>query len=194
MYPCFIFRKISGSNLILVTTLWRISWFSSVPSTKRKDTLISGFRCSVEICAHLGYYAASCGNCLPTFRDNESVPYSRVKRIPFSPKIGLKFKEETTAMLHLEHSFVWCWNVDILVSRSEVSGKFWDVVLEKNRQDQLDRSSEKWRSITLGQSGKEHSTNNKEEKGCLDLQHLAYELPSKTPAEGKADGSYGKTR
>jgi hypothetical protein len=27
----------------------------------------------------LGYCAASCGNCLPTFRDNVSVPSSRVK-------------------------------------------------------------------------------------------------------------------
>jgi hypothetical protein len=34
---------------------------------------------SPEICALLGYYAASCGNCLPTFRDNVSVPSSRVK-------------------------------------------------------------------------------------------------------------------
>jgi hypothetical protein len=33
---------------------------------------------SDEICALLGYYAASCGNCLPTFRD-VSVPSSRVK-------------------------------------------------------------------------------------------------------------------
>jgi hypothetical protein len=32
-----------------------------------------------EICALLGYYAASCGNCLPTFRDNVSVPSSRAK-------------------------------------------------------------------------------------------------------------------
>jgi hypothetical protein len=32
-----------------------------------------------EICGLLGYYAASCGNCLPTFRDNVSVPSSRVK-------------------------------------------------------------------------------------------------------------------
>jgi hypothetical protein len=42
--------------------------------------LILGFRCDVDkICALLGYYAASCGNCLPTFRDNVSVPSSRVK-------------------------------------------------------------------------------------------------------------------
>jgi hypothetical protein len=42
-------------------------------------SLISGFRRDVdEICGLLGYYAASCGNCLPTFRDNVSVPSSRV--------------------------------------------------------------------------------------------------------------------
>jgi hypothetical protein len=39
--------------------------------------LILGFRLDVdEICALLGYYAASCGNCLPTFRDKVSVPSS----------------------------------------------------------------------------------------------------------------------
>jgi hypothetical protein len=32
-----------------------------------------------KICAVLGYYAASCGNPLPTFRNNVSVPSSRVK-------------------------------------------------------------------------------------------------------------------
>jgi hypothetical protein len=31
---------------------------------------ISGFRRDAEICDLLGYYAASCGNCLPTFRDS----------------------------------------------------------------------------------------------------------------------------
>jgi hypothetical protein len=43
-------------------------------------TLISGFHRVVdEFCSLLGYYAAACGNCLPTFRDNVSVPSSRVK-------------------------------------------------------------------------------------------------------------------
>jgi hypothetical protein len=42
--------------------------------------LVSGFRRDVdEICALLGYYSASCGKCLPTFRENVSVPSSRVK-------------------------------------------------------------------------------------------------------------------
>jgi hypothetical protein len=44
-------------------------------------TLMSFFRRDVvEICVLLGYYAALCGNCIPTFRDNVSVPPSRVKR------------------------------------------------------------------------------------------------------------------
>jgi hypothetical protein len=44
-------------------------------------TVISGFRRDVdEIYALLGYYAKSCGNYLPTFRDNVSVPSSRVKK------------------------------------------------------------------------------------------------------------------
>ena len=33
-----------------------------------------------EICALLGYYAAQSGNSVPTFRDNISVPSSRVKK------------------------------------------------------------------------------------------------------------------
>ena len=34
----------------------------------------------IEICVLLGYYAASNGNPLPTFRGNVSVPSSRVKK------------------------------------------------------------------------------------------------------------------
>jgi hypothetical protein len=42
--------------------------------------VISGFRRHVdENCALLGYYTASNGNYLPTFRDNLSVPSSKVK-------------------------------------------------------------------------------------------------------------------
>jgi hypothetical protein len=43
--------------------------------------VISGFRGdSDELCNLMGYYAASSGNPLPTFRDNLSVPYSRVEK------------------------------------------------------------------------------------------------------------------
>jgi hypothetical protein len=40
----------------------------------------SGFRREAdENCALLSYYAASSGNSLPTFWDNQSVPFSSVK-------------------------------------------------------------------------------------------------------------------
>jgi hypothetical protein len=35
-----------------------------------------------------------------------------------------KFKDETCEVLHLEHNFVWCWNLDTSKSRSEIPGKF----------------------------------------------------------------------
>jgi uracil phosphoribosyltransferase len=49
-----------------------------------KQSSISGFRRDVdEICALLGYYAASSDNHLPTFQDNVSVPSSGVKKSYF---------------------------------------------------------------------------------------------------------------
>jgi fatty-acid desaturase len=53
--------------------------------------LISGFRRDVyEICALLAYsyYATYCCNCLPTFRDNGSVPFSWVKSPSNPVKMG----------------------------------------------------------------------------------------------------------
>ena len=47
------------------------------------------------------------------------------------------------------NSFIWCWNLDTSGSRSETPGKFWNVVLEKDGKDQLDRACEKWRSISV---------------------------------------------
>jgi hypothetical protein len=45
-------------------------------------SMISGFRRDVEeIYAVLGDYEASCGNCLPTVRDNVSVPSSSVSTL-----------------------------------------------------------------------------------------------------------------
>jgi hypothetical protein len=50
-------------------------------------------------------------------------------------------------MLHLEHRHLWCWNVDTSENRSAIPWMFWNVVFEKDEEDQLDRSCEKW-SIT----------------------------------------------
>jgi hypothetical protein len=45
-------------------------------------------------------------------------------------------------VLHLEHSFVLCWNLDTSDSRSETPTKVWNVMLEKDGEDQFDRSCE----------------------------------------------------
>jgi len=42
----------------------------------------------LETCSLLGYYAASSGNFLPTFRDNLSVASSGVKNSPLTPEDG----------------------------------------------------------------------------------------------------------
>jgi hypothetical protein len=46
-------------------------------------------------------------------------------------------------LLHLERSLAWCWKLDISESRSEITGKILNVVLEKDGEDQSDRSCEK---------------------------------------------------
>jgi hypothetical protein len=42
-------------------------------------------------------------------------------------------------VLHFERSFVWCRNVDTSESRSEITGKIWNVMLQKDRKGQFDR-------------------------------------------------------
>ena len=54
-------------------------------------------------------------------------------------------------MLHLEHGFVWYWNLDASVSRSELTGKLWNVVLEKDGEDTLNRPCEKNSYISANQ-------------------------------------------
>jgi len=59
--------------------------------------LTSGFRREEdENCALLGYYAASTGNFLPTFRDNLSAPSSRVKKAKY---FGILTSEDGTDKL-----------------------------------------------------------------------------------------------
>jgi hypothetical protein len=58
--------------------------------------------------------------------------------------LELACNEEVSAVALVEQSFVWCWEWDTSEIRSEVPGKFWNVVLEKDGEDHLDRSCEKW--------------------------------------------------
>ena len=50
-------------------------------------------------------------------------------------------------------------------SREETPGKFWNVVLEKDREDQLNRLCEKWRSVVSSQWAEENPTCNKKTEG-----------------------------
>ena len=44
---------------------------------------------------------------------------------------------------------MWCWELDTSVSGSEMSGKFGNVVLEVDGEDQLEQIvCEKWGSVT----------------------------------------------
>ena len=62
------------TDMKIIVDFWN---FANTPENTR---VISGFRSDVdENCALLGYYAASSGNSLPTFRDNLSIPSSRVE-------------------------------------------------------------------------------------------------------------------
>jgi len=77
------------------------------------------------------------------------VPKSCIQQeVFFHQKIGLKCKKDTNKMLHWEYNFVWCWNFDTTESRSEIAWKFWNVMLEKDGEDQLDQPCEKWKSVT----------------------------------------------
>jgi hypothetical protein len=55
-----------------------------------------------------------------------------------------------------------------------------NVVLDKNDEDQLDRSCVKG-TATQSQEGEKYSTSNKKKKGYLNSTYLACELRSKTP-------------
>jgi len=64
----------------------------------------------------------------------------------------------------MEYSFLWFWNLDTFESRSEVPGKFWNVVLEKEGEDHLDQSFEKLSSVTKSRGWEEYPVYNKEKE------------------------------
>jgi hypothetical protein len=63
--------RLLSSRLLQVT---KISQANSCIASSFWTSVISGFRRHVEIRALLGYYTASSGNPLPTFRDKISIP------------------------------------------------------------------------------------------------------------------------
>ena len=69
------------------------------------------------------------------------------KKALYQQQITLKYEEEISEMPDLEISFLRCWNLNTWESGSEIPGKFWNAVLEKYGEDQLDPSCEKLRDI-----------------------------------------------
>jgi len=50
----------------------------------------------------------------------------------FHQETGLQFKKVRCEVHIWSIAFVWCWNVDTSQSRSEIPGKFWNVLLKKD--------------------------------------------------------------
>ena len=76
---------------------------------------------------------------------NEGLPRQKQRsksRRLLSPESGLRFKEENSKVLQLEQSFMLLWKLDTSESRSEISGKLWNVLLETYGH-QSDRPCEK---------------------------------------------------
>jgi len=71
--------------------------------------------------------------------------------------------------MYWEHYFDWCWNLDTSESRSETLSKLWNIVMERNGEDQMDRSREKMKrkikKYCIKSREKEHPTYNTTKEG-----------------------------
>jgi hypothetical protein len=68
------------------------------------------------------------------------------------------------------------------------------VVLEKDGEEQLDRSCEEWRSITSSQGGQEYAANNKTKKANWIFQVFRRNCVPKHVIEGKLERRIEVTR
>jgi hypothetical protein len=88
VYVIYLTFLCTASFYYCMSLMWSCNW-NAVCCDWRVGCAISGFRREVqENCVLLGYYTASSGNSLPTFRDNLLVPSLSVrnpkKRVSFS--------------------------------------------------------------------------------------------------------------
>jgi hypothetical protein len=65
------------------------------------------------------------------------------EKIIFISKLDLKYKEETSKVLHLERSFVRCWNLDTFRQVVQKFLKISKCGVGEDGEVQLDRSCEK---------------------------------------------------
>jgi hypothetical protein len=115
-----------------------------------------------EIYAQM-YGTFCCWDCLDKSSIQQEVSFSPAKNSPitgldrswwfqevkalnfFHQQTGLKFMGVKCFIWSV--AFVWRWNLETLESRSEIAGKFLNVLLEEDGEDQLDSFCGMWRSI-----------------------------------------------
>ena len=82
------------------------------------------------------------------------------KRALFTSTLDLKLRKKLVKCYIWSIALCGAETLDASGSRSETPGKFWNVVLEKDGEDQLDLSCERW-GIIQSQGAEEYSTWNK---------------------------------
>ena len=78
-------------------------------------------------------------------------------------------------MPYLEHSFVWCCNLNTSEGRTEILGKFRGAMLGKDGEDQLGRSCEN-EVLQNSQGGEKYPTNSKKKGRLTGLDISTQEL------------------
>ena len=104
----------------------------------------------VECFKYLGSILTNDGRCTCEIKSRIAMAKAAFnkKKSLFTSKLDLNLRKKLVKCYIWKYGFVWRWNFDASGSRSEIPGKFWNVVLEKDGKDQLDRSCEKWRRVT----------------------------------------------
>jgi len=109
---------------------------------------------NVEYFSYFGSIIINDAGCTRAMNSRIAMAKTAVKKKKNLFTIKLEFKEGNCRGLPLDYSFVWCWNMDTSKRRSEVPWKFWNVMLEKAVEDQLDLSCVKWiTSISCSRTG-----------------------------------------
>jgi len=112
---------------------------------------------NVEYFTYLGSMITNDASCRSEIKSRIAVAkaaFNKQKTV-FTRKLDL---QSTSVM----NGVVLWWNLNISESRSEIPGKFWNMVLVKDG-DQLDGSYKKWIIITYSR-GKEYPTNNEKRR------------------------------
>jgi hypothetical protein len=134
-YPCLPSWRIQGQHYLYATLKikWEIIMFFNVdhlfhPNIISHRNLSTLMQLShIDICGLLGYYAVSCGNCSPTFRDNVSVPSSRVNGqdvMNASVCSGIMLKRNGTAVVPSRLAYLYDVR-DLMLRIGTGSGLLW---------------------------------------------------------------------